>query len=274
MRIAHISDLHFGTVLPDLAEGLHASLLAQQPDLVAVSGDLTQRAKVVEYEAAQQFLAQIPFPQLVVPGNHDIPLYNVFRRFWRPLARFKRYISAEPYPFYHDVAQQVAVLGINTARSLTIDNGRVSPEQMVVIRDRFCALPPDCFRILVTHHPFLPPPASVEHDRPLVGRGRRLLRHLAACSPDVLLAGHFHLSYAAGTHTYRPYARIQRSTLVIQAGTALSSRLRDELNAYNVIDVQPHEVTVTVFVWQDQQFRPQRQTVYSYQDLRWQQQSV
>lgn len=267
--IAHISDLHFGTVLPELAEALHTCLLTLHPDVIAVSGDLTQRAKHVEYQAAQQFLARLPFPQIVVPGNHDVPLYNLYHRFWQPLKRFRYYIQAEPYPFFYASAAQVALLGVNTARSLTIDNGCISAAQVNHIRQRFCALPPDCFKILVMHHPFIPPPQP--NDRALVGRGRRLLRHLAACSPDMLLAGHFHLSYAGGTHTHKAYAEIQRSTLVIQAGTALSSRLRNESNSYNVINIDGEAVTLNVYVWTGRTFEQQRTAVYMYHNQHWRQ---
>ena len=94
-RIVHISDLHFGRVNPALIEPLLASIVGLNPTVVAVSGDLTQRATIEQFEAAREFLRQIPFPQVVVPGNHDISFWNIYRRFARPLERYRRYINAE-----------------------------------------------------------------------------------------------------------------------------------------------------------------------------------
>src|ERR1700722_10258980 len=115
--IAHISDLHFGSEDPRLAEGLLADLAEVRPALVAVSGDLTQRARRGQFAAARAVLSRIPFPQLVVPGNHDIPFYDLGRRFLRPLNRFRRYITHDLNPTFAD--EEMLVVGINTARSAT-----------------------------------------------------------------------------------------------------------------------------------------------------------
>src|SRR2546421_621876 len=118
MRIlAHISDLHFGTESSPVVEGLLADLLAARPHLLVVSGDLTQRARTDQFAAARAFLDRVPFPQLIVPGNHDIPLYDVGRRFLRPLHRYRRLITPELSPTFYD--DELAVLGVNTARSAT-----------------------------------------------------------------------------------------------------------------------------------------------------------
>src|SRR4051812_8508391 len=113
-RIVHLSDLHFGRVDDRLPRALLDAVGAASPDLVVISGDMTQRARVEEFEAARAFLAELPQPQLVVPGNHDIPLYDVFRRTLRPLNRFRRYISSDIEPGYFD--GEIAVAGISTAR--------------------------------------------------------------------------------------------------------------------------------------------------------------
>jgi 3',5'-cyclic AMP phosphodiesterase CpdA len=133
-RIVHISDLHFGRVNPMLIEPLLARITALQPAVVAVSGDLTQRATVEQFEEARGFLQRIPFPQVVVPGNHDISFWNVYRRFARPLERYRRYINAEAEPSYAD--DRLFLLGINTARSLAWKEGRVSLEQIERLRWR------------------------------------------------------------------------------------------------------------------------------------------
>src|SRR3954471_6899322 len=126
--IAHISDLHFGRIDPPVVEALAADLAAHKPDLLVVSGDFTQRARAGQYKAAAEFLKRLPKPQLVVPGNHDIPMYDWFflPRFLAPLRNYRRYITRDLRPFYQD--DELVVLGINTARSLTHKSGWINDE--------------------------------------------------------------------------------------------------------------------------------------------------
>ncbi len=100
--IVHLSDLHFGRIDPAVCRALAEDVSALNPDLVVVSGDLTQRAREHEFEEARVFLKSLPLPQLVVPGNHDVPLYNFVARFLRPLTRYQRYITSDLKPFYAD----------------------------------------------------------------------------------------------------------------------------------------------------------------------------
>ena len=120
--LIHLSDLHFGKVDPAIIPGLLDFLRVTKPDLVAISGDLTQRARTAEFLEARKFLDAIPFPKIVVPGNHDVPLHNVFARLFRKLDRFRRFISQDLEPFYVD--DDIAAAGVNTARALTGKNGR------------------------------------------------------------------------------------------------------------------------------------------------------
>ncbi len=256
--LVHLSDIHFGRVIPAVAEALLADLAAEGPDLVVISGDLTQRARRGQYRMARDYLERIRFPKIIVPGNHDVPLYNVARRFLRPLTRYRRYITDDMAPFYQD--DEIAVLGINTARSLTFTKGRISRAQIELIRRRMCPIPDNVFKILVTHHPFLPPPQNQK--LPLVGRARKVLEMVAACNLDLLLAGHFHMSYAGGSHS--AYRTLARSVLVIQAGTAASSRMRSEENAYNRIDIHNSRVTLRVRMWNGESFVEHRTRHYAY----------
>src|SRR5438309_7042065 len=98
--IAHLSDLHFGRTDPALIEPLLASLDAIRPDVVVVSGDLTQRARAAEFEQARAFLERVRFPRIVVPGNHDVPLYRVWERFLSPLGRYQRIIQSDLEPSF------------------------------------------------------------------------------------------------------------------------------------------------------------------------------
>ncbi|MCI0524082.1 MAG: metallophosphoesterase [Acidobacteria bacterium] len=242
-RIVHISDLHFGRVNQALIEPLLASVVGLRPDVVAVSGDLTQRATEEQFEAARDFLRRIPFPQIVVPGNHDISLWNVYRRFRRPLERYRRYISAEAEPSYVD--DRLFLLGLNTARSLAWKEGRISLDQVERLRDQFCALDPHVFKVLVAHHPFAPHAGAKDFDA--VGRADLALEALEHSGADLILAGHLHRSYACQTASF--YRLANRSILVAQSGTTLSARTRAERNSFNVIDLEPDAARITVHSW-------------------------
>src|SRR5205809_516472 len=229
--IVHLSDIHFGRVNAQIISPLIESIKNIGPDLVAVSGDLTQRARSREFIEARAFLAELPKPQIVVPGNHDVPLHNVFSRFAQPLAKYRRYITADLRPFYHD--EELAVLGVNTARSLTIKGGRINEKQIDWMRERLCAVDPAAVKVVVTHHPFDLPEGHDE--RQLVGRARLAMETLASCGADLFLAGHLHVSHT--THTATRYKIKGHSALVVQAGTAASDRGRGEENSFNVVRV-------------------------------------
>lgn len=226
-----------------MVEPLRAAVRAVAPDLVVVSGDLTQRARPAEFQEAQAFLRSLPGPQIVVPGNHDVPLYNVAARFLTPFAGYRKYISADLEPHYDDA--EIVVQGLNTARSFTWKNGRINAAQLALVRRRFAAAVATATRILVTHHPF-DMPGSYEHKH-LVGRAAHAMPVLAECGADVLLAGHYHQAHAGDTSTR--YDIKQFAALVIQAGTAISTRRREEPNSFNLLHVEPQAIAVDRYVW-------------------------
>src|SRR5215210_6582583 len=113
-KVVHLSDLHFGRVDESVLKPLIQTVEELKPDVVAVSGDLTQRARSHQFKEARAFLDALPGHQIVVPGNHDVPLWNVFARFLQPLTKYRRYITQELRPFYSD--EELAIMGINTAR--------------------------------------------------------------------------------------------------------------------------------------------------------------
>lgn len=247
--IAHISDLHFGRVDPRLLTPLAQALEQARPDVIAISGDLTQRARTQQFQQAAAYLRTLPTPQIVVPGNHDVPLYDVVRRFLAPLDRFRRYISAEVYPYYED--GEIAVIGLNTARSLTFKGGRVNRQQVDEVARRFAGLAEPVTRIVVTHHPFDLPSGGNESD--IVGRSTMAMAAFSGCGVDLFLSGHLHHSHA-GTTAQR-YRINGFAALVIQAGTATSTRSRDEVNAFNVIRIGSDAMTLTTWRWQSGQDR-------------------
>jgi 3',5'-cyclic AMP phosphodiesterase CpdA len=266
-RIIHLSDLHFGAHDPRLVEAVEARIAEEKPALVVVSGDFTQRARTEQFKEACHFLTRLKdagHEVLGVPGNHDVPLYDVLRRFLSPLTRYQRYIDDSLCPFHE--LDGVAVLGINTARSLTFKDGRISERQMDFIRATF-ARAPKATRILVTHHPLFALPVS---DGPglgkAIGRQELALDAIADAGVDLLLAGHNH---RASTHSARDLATRAGPALVIQAGTATSTRLRDEEQSFNRIDIAGDRVTLTVQRWAEDRFVSGDEQSYAREGDHW-----
>ncbi len=245
--LIHLSDVHFGRVDAAIIEPLIKKVSDLEPDVVVVSGDLTQRARSAEFVEARAFLDRLPKPQIVVPGNHDVPLHNVFTRFLQPLDKYQRYITNDLEPFYAD--QEIAVLGINTARSLTFKGGRVNERQVALMREKLCSLDKTIVKIVVTHHPFDLPEGF--GDSELVGRARMAMETLAECGADVFISGHLHVSHTG--HTAKRYKIGDHSALVVQAGTATSTRGRGEANSFNIIRVEFPRITVERLEWQPAQ---------------------
>ena len=263
--IVHLSDLHFGHVDTALLAPLRETVAALKPHVVVVSGDLTQRARAREFQEARAYLDTLPQPQIVVPGNHDVPLYNVFKRFFSPLKNYQKYISEELEPTLID--PEIAVIGINTARSLTFKGGRINEEQVERIRSQLCTLDERITKIVVTHHPFdQPPDWDKEH---VVGRAPMAMQMLSRCGADILLAGHAHMSHA-GQMTAR-YKIEGFAALVVQAGTATSTRGRGEANSFNVLRADANTVDVEQYSWDAaiRQFAVARRETFAYTPDGW-----
>jgi 3',5'-cyclic AMP phosphodiesterase CpdA len=242
--IVHLSDLHFGRA-DDLAISPLIEVIADiAPDLVAVSGDLTQRARAHQFKDARAFLDRLPTPQIVVPGNHDVPLYNMAARFHHPLRNYQRHITDDLRPYYDD--DEIAVLGVNTARSLTIKDGRLNADQIAWMCERLCARDNRVVKIVVTHHPFDVPDGL--DARNLVGGARTAMEALARCGADLFLAGHLHVSHIS--HSATRYRIKGHSALVVQAGTAVSTRGRGEAHSFNVLRIDRPQIAVERFEWQ------------------------
>lgn len=262
--IAHISDLHFGTVDPAIAEALVQDVAARKPSLVVVSGDFTQRARSEQYRQAAKFLKRLPQPQLVVPGNHDVPLWDVLRRVFRPMEKYRRFISDDLMPIFRD--DQMLVVGVNTARSFTQKSGWISGRQLQEIHELTCGAAAGLMKVVVTHHPFIPSPRDPEGD--IVLDAAEALDRLEQCGIDLLLAGHLHLAYHDDIRSH--HKSLKRSVLSVQAGTATSTRLRGEPNAYNWITLVPNQVSVEVRIWNSKAFEQSLITEYERVEHVWQ----
>lgn len=243
--LVHVSDLHFGRIDPALVDPLRRAVIDARPDLVAISGDFTQRARRSQFAAARAFIDSLGARTFVVPGNHDVPLYNVLARFATPLARYREFISDELEPEYQD--EEMIVVGVNTARALTIGEGRINKRQVERIVGRLAAVPAAVIRVVVTHHPFdLPPGVGAWR---ILGRSAMAMARLAAVNADLFLSGHLHISHVS--HAVDRYEIDGHSGLIVQAGT-VSNRSRGEPPSFNVLQVHRPEIVLWRHVWDEE----------------------
>ncbi len=229
--IAHISDTHFGTEVPEVVEALLALTRRFPPDLLVLSGDITQRAHPREFAAARDFVRRLdPTHLLTLPGNHDIPLFNLVLRVFAPYANYARSFGAELEPSVD--TESVLVLGVNTTRRWEHVHGHVSDAQVERVCARLRRARPGQLRVVVTHQPLH---VSRPRDRKDILRGHeRALPAWCAAGADVVLGGHIHLPKVSAMHELRP--DLPRAMWCVQAGTGTSSRVRWEApNSVNLL---------------------------------------
>jgi 3',5'-cyclic AMP phosphodiesterase CpdA len=233
-RLIHISDLHFGRTRSELLRPLIGVLNDLKADLIAISGDLTQRARSSQFRAARAFIDRLEAPLLVVPGNHDVPLDDLFTRMVFPFRRYRKWIDRELEPHFEN--DEVTVAGMNTVNPYAWQRGRVGSRALRRVCAAFAA-EGDRVRVVVAHHPFEHQPTDT---KTLMKGAGKATDALAECGADIILTGHLH-SWRA-----EPFAeRVgRRGALQVHAGTGLSTRLRGEENDFNVLTVHPAEVTV------------------------------
>ena len=264
MRMAHLSDLHFGHHDEAVAATLAPELNAQELDLVVISGDFTQDGEEDEFQIARSFIDTLNAPVLAVPGNHDVPQKNLLTRLLRPYALYKRYIDASLEPFVE--IGGVALLGLKTSRRITLDmnwsNGFLDKKQLRAIGPRFAEASPNALRVVVAHHPLLYPESGDKIRQRRVRRADRALQTFAAHGVRLVLSGHFHLSYVR-VHTApgsvmegAPDGMRRAATapiLIAQTSSTISTRLRGHPNAYNLIDIDidGDKIEIAVREWLD-----------------------
>nr|WP_256447698.1 metallophosphoesterase [Paracoccus marinaquae] len=226
-----MSDLHFGLHRGDLVGALLDRINHARADLVVVTGDLTHRGRPGQFRQAAGFLARINAPVMAVPGNHDVPLYNIPLRFAWPFAGFSEAIGADLAPTR--AAGTVRVLGLNSTDPFSWQRGVIRRGEI----DRLIGgIDPLATNILALHHPLQQLPAI---DKELATRAPEALRRLGAAGLHVVLSGHLHLWDCGGL-----LACGHPGVLQIQAGTALCSRLGDRQNEFAVLDFAGTGLTV------------------------------
>ncbi len=234
-RILHLSDLHFGRARPELLAPLTRQINTLAPDLVAISGDLTQRARSTQFREAQGFIDALDAPVLVVPGNHDIPLHDPVARILHPWRNYRRIISADLEPEHID--NRMVVLGVNTVNRFAHQSGRFTRSALARIERTFGDAGLRT-RVIVAHHPL--EHRATDTKKPMRGADHAANR-LAELGVDLILTGHLH-SWRAAPFAYRDG---RRAVLQVHAGTGLSTRLRGEENDFNLIEATPEAITVT-----------------------------
>lgn len=240
-RILQFSDTHFGTERKPVLEAALDLARTLTPDLVVISGDITQRARRGQFAAARKFIERLSLPVLAVPGNHDIPLFNLFARALNPYGNYKRALGAVLEPVYETGG--LLAIGVNTTRPRRHKDGEISDTQIARVAQRLRQARPGQLRVVVAHHPVR---AKVESDRfnLLIGR-ERALAAWAEAGVDLILGGHIHLPYVLPASADPALA----AGWAVQAGTTCSRRVRGNIpNSVNVITRQGEGETRTCHV--------------------------
>jgi 3',5'-cyclic AMP phosphodiesterase CpdA len=253
LTILHISDLHFGPAyVPEVGASVLKAAIALEPDLIVASGDFTQRARREEYADARDFLAQLPrVPCVVIPGNHDVPLYRVLERVFRPYALYQEHIEKRlDYVLEHEKAVIVALNSTKPLRAIT--NGRLSEWQLDFCSEAFSKVPKGIARIVVAHHHFAPAPDYEGGDA--MPQAKRALDRFGDLNVDLILGGHLHRAYIGNSLDVYPGKDRKHGVIIVQSGTTTSRRGRArerEKNSFNLLRIGDDVIRITHYMYFD-----------------------
>lgn len=245
--IFHISDVHFGPPhLPRVSQGVLEHIEKYRPSMVVLSGDLTQRARPEQFREARAFVDSIPVPVVVVPGNHDVPLWRVWERIFDPYGGYKRYFSPELEPVYRD--DELLVAGVNTAFGWTIKDGRIPMRRLLELAELFEKTPETVFKVVVAHHHLIPPPNF--GSQRVLGNAYEAIDLFSSVGVDLILSGHLHQAYIGNSEEFYPKGR--PPVVILHSGTTTSNRGRGgerERNTCNWIRVDDESMIVSHLRW-------------------------
>lgn len=251
-QLLHLSDVHFGPLfVPEVAAGALALAERRRPDVVVISGDLTQRATTQQFRDARAFVDDIEalgLPTLTVPGNHDVPMYRhfFFQRVFSPYGAYRRHFSPDLEPTFQD--DELFLLGLNTAYNWTVKDGRLTRAKLHRVAEQLAAVPPELARIVVAHHHLIPPP---RYDTQRVMKNAyETVETLSRGGVELVLSGHLHQAYVGSSEAYYPTGR--RPVLLLHSGTSTSSRGRGSerrRNTANWVVIDDREIAISHLGW-------------------------
>ena len=231
LRLAHLSDLHFGAADPEALEALKEAVAKTDPDLAIVTGDVTQSGRRREFAEASKYFKAFKAPLFILPGNHDAPVYSLPLRFVDPWKRFREAFGTQTDAAIH--LEGATIVGLNSARraspSLDWSLGQISSAQLRLTEEEFARAPEGAARIVALHHPVIPGPGRA--GAAVVGSAETALEAFARDKVDLILTGHVHVADADAHEHYG------RSMIIARAGTASSTRVRGEAPSFNLIEL-------------------------------------
>jgi 3',5'-cyclic AMP phosphodiesterase CpdA len=229
-----------------VSEGVLDFVERQRPSLVVLSGDLTQRARPEQFREARAFVDRMPVPTLVVPGNHDVPLYRVWERIFNPYGCYRQHFSTELEPIYRD--DELLVVGINTAFGWTIKDGRITLRRLLEVEKILSETPETVFKVVVAHHHMIPPPNF--GTQRVLANAYEAIDLFSSAGVDLILSGHLHQAYIGNSEEFYPKGR--PPVVILHSGTTTSNRGRAgerERNTCNWIRVDDQSMVVSHYRW-------------------------
>jgi 3',5'-cyclic AMP phosphodiesterase CpdA len=251
IRLLQISDLHFGPpYVEQVGEAALRMASSLQPDAIIINGDLTQRAKREQFVAAKQYMDRLPpVPQLVIPGNHDVPLYRLVERLLDPHRLYREIISEELNPVLR--IDGAVIVGLDsTAPRTAISNGQIFKWQLDLCERALSETPSGIARIVVAHHHFAPAPDHLRDSN--MPYAKRAIERFADLKVDMILGGHLHRAYIGNSLDFYPGSHRDRGIIIAQCGTTTSRRGRgreQEKNSLNQIEIVEGRITITHYMY-------------------------
>ncbi len=242
--IMQVSDLHLGPYFNhERGELVIAEAHAIQPDLLVIAGDLVMRADFrAQWLEARAYIERLPQPRLIVMGNHDVPQYNQIARYLWPRARYQKYISPVLNPVWS--CEDTVVVGLNTARSFTIQGGKLDRRQIAWMEETLTRFPPNFCKIVVMHHHVLEPPG--DREKRAIVNADLAVEAMDRAGAELVLCGHIHTSFIGNTLDVT--AHLRSGTIIAQSGTATSTRGRRWMrgkNSFNVIEIEDQVIRIS-----------------------------